>query len=65
MLPAPFLGTPSAMAKSADDIARSLNVSDLDNSALADAIRDYFEDCSLRDAEGVGSISEGFLETGT
>ena len=63
--PAPFLGTPSAMAKSADDIARSLNVSDLDNSALADAIRDYFEDCSLHDAEGVGSISEGFLETGT
>ena len=36
MLPAPFLGTPSAMAKSADDIARPLNVSDLDNSALAD-----------------------------
>ena len=29
VLPAPFLGTP-AMAKSADDIARSLNVSDLD-----------------------------------
>ena len=53
------------MAKSADDIARSLNVSDLDNSALADTIRDYFEDCSLHDVEGVGSISEGFLETGT
>ena len=53
------------MAKSADDIDRSLNISDLYNSALADAIRDYFEDCSLRDAEGVGSVSEGFLETGT
>ena len=65
VLPAPFLGTPSATAKSADDISRLLNVSDLDNSALADAISDYFEDCSLRDAEGVGSISEGFLETGT
>ena len=65
VLPAPFLGTPSAMAKGADDIARPLNVSDLNNSALADAIGDYFEDCSLRDAEGVGSISEGFLETGT
>ena len=64
VLPAPFLGTP-ALAKSADDIARSLNVSDLDNSALADAIRDYFQDCSLRDVEGVGCISEGFLETGT
>ena len=62
VLPAPFLGTP-AIAKSADDIARSLNVSDLDNSALADAICDYFEDCSLCDAQGVGSISEGFLET--
>ena len=65
MLPAPFLGTPSAMAKSADDIARPLNVYNLDNSALADAIGDYFEDCSLRDAEGVGSVSEDFLETGT
>ena len=65
VLPAPFLGTPSAMAKSADDIARPLNVSDLDNSALAYTIGDYFEDCSLRDAEGVGSISEGLLETGT
>ena len=30
MLPASFLGTP-AMAKSADDIARSLNISDLDS----------------------------------
>ena len=29
MLPASFLGTP-AMAKIADDIARSLNISDLD-----------------------------------
>ena len=29
VLPASFLGTPSAMAKSADDIACSLNVSDL------------------------------------
>ena len=63
VLQAPFLGTPSAMAKSADDIARQLNASDPDNSALADAIVDYFEDCSLCDAEGVGSISEGFLET--
>ena len=61
MLPAPFLGTPSTMAKSADDIPCPLNVSDLDNSAIGD----YFEDCSLRDAEGVGSINEGFLETGT
>ena len=65
VLPEPFLGTPSAMVKSADDITRLLNVSDLDNSALANAIRDYFEDCSLRDAERVGFISEGFLETGT
>ena len=30
VLPAPFLGTPPAMAKSANDIVRSLNVSDLD-----------------------------------
>ena len=53
------------MAKSADDIAHLLNVFDLDNSALADTISDYFEDCSLRDAERVGSISKDFLETGT
>ena len=67
VLPAPFLGTPSAMAKSANDITCPLNVSDLDKSTLADAIGDYFEDCSLslRDAEGVAAISEGFLETGT
>ena len=64
MLPAPFLGTP-AVTKRADDITRPLNVSDLDNSALADAIGDYFDDCNLRDTEGVGSISEGFLEIGT
>ena len=42
MLPVPFLKTASAMAKSADDIARLLNVSDLDNSTLADIIGDYF-----------------------
>ena len=60
----PFIVTP-AMAKSADYIACPLNISDLDNSALADAIGDYFENFSLRNAEGVGSISEGFLETGT
>ena len=47
------------------DIARPLNVSDLDNSTLADAIGDYFEDCSSRNAEEVGSISEDFPETGT
>ena len=55
----------SAMARSADDIARLLNVSNLDNSALADVIADYFEDCSSRDAEEVGSISKDFPETGT
>ena len=53
--------------KSADDIARLLNVSYLDNSALADVfIQDYFEDCSSRDAEEVESISEeDFPEAGT
>ena len=56
----------SAMAKSADDIARRLNISDLDNSALADVIGDYFEDCSSHDAEEVESISEeDFPEAGT
>ena len=55
----------SAMARSADNIAHLLNVSNLDNSALADIIADYFEDCSSRDAEEVGSISEDFPETGT
>ena len=52
--------------KSADDIARLLNVSGLDNSALADVIQDYFKDCSSRDAEEVESISEeDFPEAGT
>ena len=52
--------------KSADDIARLLNVSYLDNSALADVSQDYFEDCSSRDAEEVESISEeDFPEAGT
>ena len=63
VLPVPFLGTTSAMAKSADDITRPLNISELDNSTLADVIGDYFEDCRSRDAEEVGSISENFLET--
>ena len=67
MLPTPFLGTTSAMAKSVDYNAILLNVSDPDNSALADAIGDYFEDHNSRDAEGVGSrsISDDFPETGT
>ena len=56
----------SAMAKSADDIARLLNISDLDNSALADVIGDYFEDCSSHNAKEVESISEeDFPEAGT
>ena len=65
VLPAPFLRTTSAMDKNANYIACLLNVSDPDNSTLADAIGDYFEDCSSRDAEGVGSIIEDFPETGT
>ena len=64
MLPAPFLGTVSAMAKSADDMVRSL-IKRFRSRSLADAIRDYFKDCSLREAEKVGSINKGFLETGT
>ena len=64
VLSAPFLGTTSAMAKTADDIARPLNVSDLDNSALADAIGDYFEDCSLRDAEGVALLARASWKQG-
>ena len=63
MLPAPFLGTPSAMAKSADDIARSLNVSDLDPLRTPSVITSRTAACA--NAEAVGSISEGFLETGT
>ena len=63
VLPAPFLGTPSAMAKSANDIARSLNVSDLDPLRTPSVITSGTG--SLRVAEGLGSISEGFLETGT
>ena len=63
VLPVPFLETTSAMAKSADDIARLLNVFDLDNSTLADIIGDFFEDCRSRDTEEVGCISENFLET--
>ena len=54
--------TPS-MVKNNDDIAHLLNVSYLDNSALADVIRDYFEDCSPCDAEEIGFISEDFPET--
>ena len=42
VLLAPFLGTTYAMGKSADDNARLLNVSNFDNSALVDAIGDYF-----------------------
>ena len=60
-----FLLRFSAMARGADDIARLLNVSNLDNSALADVIADYSEDCSSRDAEEVGTVSEDFPETGT
>ena len=60
-----MLGAASAVAKSADDITLLLNVSDLDNSALADATGDYFEDCSLHGTEEVGSISEDCPETGS
>ena len=61
----PFLGTTSAMAKSAVGIDHLLNVSEFDNSALVDVISDLFEDCSSRDAEEVGFISKDFPETGT
>ena len=59
-----FLGTTPSMDKSADNIACLLNVSYLNNSVLANAISDYFEDCSPRDAEEFGSISKDFPETG-
>ena len=53
------------MVKSADAIARLLNISYLNNSALAHVIGDYFEDCSSHVAEEVGSISDDFPETET
>ena len=48
VLPAPFLGTPSAMAKSADDIARSLNVSDLDPFRMPSVITSRTAACATQ-----------------
>ena len=66
MLPALFLGTTYAMAKSADDFAACLTFPISITPPLhADTIGDYFMDCSFRDAEVVGSIGEDFPETVT
>ena len=47
VLPAPFLGTP-AVAKSADEIARSLNVSDLDPLRTPSEITSRTAACATR-----------------